>query len=168
MKGEQRKKDVCSFAVIVSTILAIFVLGQVLTGCGTMRPIAPSVKDSSRVEIRERLVRDTVFVPIEKEKEVIVTRDTISHLENTYAKSDAIVRKGELYHSLESKPQIVKVPVQVTVRDTIVVYKQAEMIIKEVERPLSAWQGFSMVLGWILGGLALMLAIVALVRRRLR
>ena len=45
---------------------------------------------------------------VEKEVEKIVTRDTVSHLENSWAKSDAVVSDGFLSHSLESIPQIVK------------------------------------------------------------
>lgn len=114
------------------------------------------VRDSVRVEIRERLVHDSVYVEIEKQVEKIVTRDTLSHLENDYAESDAAYIGGILSHSLSSKPQRIYVPYTVEVHDTAYVETHAETIVQEVNR-LTKWQSFSMVLGWILGGLLVLL-----------
>lgn len=103
------------------------------------------------IKYRDRVVHDTTTFEIEKEVEKIVTKDTTSHLENTYAKSDAVVSQGFLHHSLESKPQVIKVPVEVHVTDTL--WKESEVIteIKEVEKPLSWWQQMKQsTWGWML------------------
>ena len=110
------------------------------------------------IEYRDRIVTDTAVVEIPVEVEKIVTRDTISHLENTYAKSDAMVSEGFLHHSLESIPQYIKVPVEVHVTDTL--YKEAEIRTEtvEVEKPLSWWQKFRMdAFWWLLGAVVLLL-----------
>ena len=103
-------------------------------------------------------VHDTTTFEIEKEVEKIVTLDTISHLENKYAKSDAVVSKGLLSHSLESKPQIIKIPVEVHVTDTLIKEAEIRTEIKEVEKPLSWWQKFRIEAFWwlLLGVIALL------------
>lgn len=84
-------------------------------------------KDSVRVEYRERLVRDTAYIEVPREAERIITRDTLSHLENTYATSDASIQDGLLHHSLETKPQKLAAPVDVPVRDTIYVQTSSDV-----------------------------------------
>ena len=117
-------------------------------------------RDSVRVEIRERIVHDTVKfeVPVIKEKNV--TRDTSSHLENDWAKSDASVSDGLLYHSLETKPKTVYVPVEVPVHDTLYIEKEGKetVVPKEVEKPLTWWQRFRLKgFWWLLGSLSILL-----------
>ena len=115
-------------------------------------------KTETKIEYRDRVVHDTTTVEIPKEIEKIVTKDTVSHLENRYAKSDALVSEGMLYHSLESIPQVIKVPVEVHVTDTL--YKEAQIIEKEVkvEKPLSGCQKVKIgAFWWLLGGLVLSL-----------
>ena len=94
----------------------------------------------TEIEYRDRVVRDTATFEVPVEVEKVVTCDTMSHLENTYAKSDAVVSNGFLHHSLESKPTIIKIPVEVHVTDTV--WKQSEVIEKEikVEKELTWWQ----------------------------
>ena len=100
------------------------------------------------IEYRDRAVHDTTTFEIEKEVEKIVTLDTISHLENKYAKSDAVVSKGLLSHSLESNPQIIKIPVEVHVTDTLIKEAEIRTEIKEIEKPLSWWQKFRIEAFW--------------------
>jgi len=108
------------------------------------------------IEYRDRIVTDTAVVEIPVEVEKIVTRDTTSHLENTYAKSDAMVSEGFLHHSLESIPQYIRVPVEVHVTDTL--YKEAEIRTETVEKPLSWWQKFRMyAFWWLLGAVIALL-----------
>lgn len=110
------------------------------------------------IEYRDRIVTDTAVVEIPVEVEKIITRDTTSHLESTYARSDAMVSEGFLHHSLESIPQYIKVPVEVHVTDTL--YKEAEIRTEtvEVEKPLSWWQKFRMdAFWWLLGAVVLLL-----------
>ena len=131
-------------------ILALTTLA--LASCGVCKKQQPTVivRDSIRTEIRERIVHDTATVEIPVEVEKIVTRDTASHLENNYAKSDAVVSDGLLYHSLETKPQVIKVPVFVPVHDTLRVEKEAEIRTETqyVEKPLNWWQKFRLGAFW--------------------
>lgn len=116
----------------------VVVLFSLLSGCSLLRPKVIT-KIEKEVEYRDREVHDTATVEIQIEVERIVTRDTTSHLENSFAKSDAVVSGGYLHHSLESIPQIIRVPVVVHVTDTIYREKEAVETIKEVkvEKPLS-------------------------------
>ena len=143
-----------------SGILAI--MSAMLTGC------SPRIVEKivTQIEYRDRVVHDTATVEIPVEVEKVVTRDTVSHLANTYAKSDAVVSGGFLHHSLESIPQVIKVPVEVHVTDTL--WKEAQIIEKEVEveKPLTWWQSFKIGSFWYLcGALALCLAAWYLRRR---
>ena len=134
----------CAAAAVVLFVLAAMGILMMLTGC------SPKVIVQREVvtEYRDRVVHDTTKVEIPYEVEKIVTRDTVSHLENTYAKSDAVVSCGMLSHSLESRPQIIKVPVEVHVTDTL--YKEAEIHTEtvQVEKPLSWWQKFRISAFW--------------------
>lgn len=139
------------FIYIIVLAIGIAVLMCLLTSC------SPRIIErvEKKIEYRDRLVHDTTTVEVPLEVEKIVTRDTVSHLENTYAKSDAVVSGGFLSHTLESKPQIIRIPVEVHVTDTLV--KEAEIRTEtvEVEKPLSWWQKFRIgAFWWLLGGLA--------------
>lgn len=125
-------------------LLAVLTTCAFVASCSprVVPPVIAEKTDSVRVEVRERIVHDTITFQIEKEREVVVTRDTSSHLENTYATSDASVRDGVLRHVLETKPQEKRVAVTNVVRDTIVVQKSAETIVVEVERKLTKKQEF--------------------------
>ena len=110
-------------------------------------------KDSVRVEYRERLVRDTAYIEVPKEHEAITTRDTSSHLENSYAASDASIQDGMLHHSLETKPQKLAAPVYVQVRDTIYVQTSSDIqkeTIVEIRNELTKGQRRQIVGFWIL------------------
>ena len=64
---------------IIVLTLALFAA----VGCGVCKKQQPTVvvRDSIRVEYRDRIVRDTINYEIPVEVEKIVTRDTVSHLE---------------------------------------------------------------------------------------
>lgn len=132
-------------AVIIFILIA-------LGGIMMLASCSPKVIVQKEVvtEYRDRIVHDTTTFEIPVEVEKIVTKDTISHLENKYAKSDAVVSDGFLSHSLESKPQVIRIPVEVHVHDTLVCYKEAQTIEKEVpiEKPLSWWQKFKIGAFW--------------------
>ena len=66
----------------------------------------------------------TVYVEIPQIVEGNVTRDTVSHLENEYAKSDAIVDGEFLWHTLETKPQ----------EKIVEIVKEIEYIDREIEK----------------------------------
>lgn len=132
--------------------IAIAVIAALALSACCPKHYQPQVvyRDSVRVEIRERLVYDTVKVEVPKVVERIVTRDTSSHLENDWAMSDASVSDGFLSHSLETKPHTVYVPVAVPVHDTTYIEKEAQetVIEKEVEKPLSRWKSFKLAAFW--------------------
>lgn len=133
-----------------------------LIGCSP-KVLPPTQQvDSVRVEVRERLVHDTINLVIEREVEKNVTSDTVSYLENTYAKSNAKVTNGLLTHTLETKEQKKPVPVVVTVKDTVIVEKQAETKYVSVPAEFSPMQHFFLVLGKILGSV-LVLFIVGVI-----
>lgn len=133
-------------------VLAISVI-LILCSCGASRhtPVV-EYRDSIRVEYRDRVIVDTAYYEVVREIEKNVTRDTASHLENTYAKSDAVVRDGVLYHSLESKPQRIPVPHFIIVRDTVIVEKISEQgtVTEYIEKELTWWQRFRLDGFWVL------------------
>jgi len=109
----------------------------------------------TEVEYRDRIVHDTARVEIPYEVEKIVTRDTVSRLENSFAKSDAVVSGGFLSHSLESKPHYISVPVEIHVTDTLVRESEIRTEIMEVEKPLSKWKSLKLeAFWWLVGCLA--------------
>jgi len=107
-------------------------------------------RDSIRVEYRDRIIHDTTSFEIPVEVERIVTRDTASHLENTYGKSDAVVSEGFLFHSLMTKPQVIKVPFAVEVHDTTYIEHETntEFVTQYVEKDLTWWQDFRIKAFW--------------------
>ena len=130
-------------------LLSLAVLAA--SACGAVRQSAPSVTDSTRIEVRAETVtvHDTAFVELPVIMERIQTMDTTSTLENTYAKSEAVVTAGILHHSLETKS--VKVPVkvetQIVYRDSLVYKDRVETKTVEVPRQLTWWQKTKMKLG---------------------
>ena len=145
-------------------IFSLPLLIVAVSSCGAARPVIQPT-DSTRVEVRyeTRTIHDTAFVELPVIVERIATLDTLSQLENDYAKSEAIVSAGVLSHSLETKP--VKLPVKV---DRVTVYKDSlvyrDRVVKEtieIEKKLSAWQSFRMLVGTI----TLLMAAVWLVIR---
>jgi hypothetical protein len=125
-----------------------------IASCGICKPAEPQIvyRDSVRVEYRDRIIHDTATFEIPVIVEKNVTRDTSSHLENPYAKSDAVVSEGFLWHSLESIPQTIEVPVEVEVHDTTYIEKAQETVyVTEYrDKPLTWWQEFRLKAFWVL------------------
>lgn len=123
--------------------VVLYAILLMLTSCGVHRhqPITV-VKDSVRVEYRERIVRDTVEYELPVIVEKHVTDDTLSVIENDYAKTTAVVHDGRLSHDLQTKPAVIRVPVAVPVHDTLIVEKAAEIRTQTVEtiKPLTFTQ----------------------------
>ena len=113
------------------------------SSCSTVRQL-PTVADSTRVEIRTETVfqKDTVFVELPRVVERVAVLDTVSHLENEFAASAAVVSGGVLKHSLETKP--VKLPAfvdkQIVYRDSIIYKDRVQTVTVEVPRQLTGWQ----------------------------
>lgn len=100
--------------------------------------------DSTRVEIRTETVfqKDTVFVELPRVVERVAVLDMVSHLENEFAASAAVVSSGVLKHSPETKP--VKLPAfvdkQIVYRDSIIYKDRVQTVTVEVPRQLTGWQ----------------------------
>ena len=142
-----------------ASIFLLLALGVV--ACGTVRPVTGV--DSTKVEVHTetRYVHDTAFVELPVIIEKVATLDTTSTLENTYAKSEAVVANGILRHSLETKP--VSVPVKVetkeVVRDSIVFRDRVQTQTDEVEKKLNWWQKLKLKAG----GVFLLLTLIGIV-----
>ena len=96
--------------ISVATTVAIFLFiatVMLFSSCRTGRQVVVvEGKDSIRIEerVREIKVTDTLFVEVPMQKESTTVRDSMSHLENDYAISDARINPdGSLSHSLETK-----------------------------------------------------------------
>ena len=128
--------------------------------CVLMTGCSPRIVEKvvTQVEYHDRIVHDTTTFEVPVEVEKIVTRDTLSHLENNWAKSDAVVSDGFLHHSLESKPQVIKVPVEVHVTDTLWKEQEIREVEKLVEKELTWWQRFRLgAFPWLLLAVAVLL-----------
>ena len=132
---------------------ALLAFTLILAACGTARPVLES--DSTRVEVKtvvEKVI-DSAYVELPVIVEKVVTLDTVSVLENKYAKSEAVVSGGVLTHSLATKPvrEPVKVEKEIVFRDSLV-YR--DRVVKEdiyIEKDLTFWQKFRLKLGtWTL------------------
>ena len=133
--------------------------------CATARQAAPSEKIITETRIETVFQIDTVFLEVPKIVEKIVTADTVSVLENEYAKSEASVSDGLLAHSLETKPiqQPVEVQTKIVYRDSVIFKDVVVYETEEVEKELTGWQNFKMKMGgWFLGILSL-LALAAII-----
>lgn len=144
---------------------SLILLSAVCVACATSRQAAPSEKILVETRIETVYKTDTVYLEVPKIAEKIVTADTVSVLENEYAKSEASVSEGLLAHSLETKPvkQPVEVQTQVVYRDSVIVKDNVIVQTVEVEKPLSGWQSFKMAMGgWMLGLIIFMIVCVIL------
>lgn len=116
-----------------------------------------------RIEIVERLVRDTVEVALPQDSTSVRTADTTSTLAIRAATSTATVSGGVLTHALYSnpnyKPEVeVVYKDRVEYRDTTIYASNTEVI--EVERELSVWQRALMGGGYVLLGMAVLLIVL--------
>lgn len=123
--------------------------------CRTGRQVVVvEARDSVRIEerVREIKVTDTLFVEVPMQKESTTVRDSMSHLENDYAISDARINPdGSLSHSLETKHRTdtLSREVGVQVRDSIVYREKVVPKIVPVEKGLSDWQKIQIRGFWI-------------------
>lgn len=113
------------------------------SSCRTGRQVVVvEARDSVRVEerVREIKVTDTLFVAVPMQKESTTVRDSMSHLENDYAVSDArIMIDGSLYHSLETKPRTDTLTQELSVqaKDSIIYREKVVPKIVPVEKELN-------------------------------
>ena len=140
----------------ISLLLALGVVA-----CGTVRPVTGV--DSTKVEVHTETViqHDTAYVELPVIVEKVATLDTTSMLENTYAKSEAVVTAGILHHSLETKSVSipVKVETKTVYKDSLVFRDRVQTQTVEVEKKLNWWQNLKLKAG----GLFLILTLIGIV-----
>lgn len=132
--------------------------------CSVSRQAAPSEKLITETRIETVFQTDTVFLEVPMIVEKTVTADTVSVLENEFAKSAASVSDGFLSHSLETKPvrQPVEVQTKIVYRDSIIFRDRVVTETLEVEKDLSRWQTFKMKTGGLTLTILLLLALAAI------
>lgn len=108
---------------------------------------SPKIIEKIKTEIVEReILRDTtIYKTIEREVQVNKVLDTLSHLENKFAVTDARISNGYLVHSLEQKAQ--EIPFKIIYKDKELIIRDTTQIIKEVEKkvpttPKLAWYSY--------------------------
>jgi hypothetical protein len=149
---------------IVIFLMVIFTLISCRSSKSLITQTQEYKGDSVRVEYRERtvFVPDTVFLEIPAQTAERTTRDSVSHLENEYATSDARINTdGSLFHDLRTKPQkkAIETDKKIEKRDCVV-YRDRYLKVKEkvsVPRDLTKFQKCEIFGFWFL------LAIFALV-----
>ncbi len=144
------------------TVCAICVM---FTGCCPCRHLTTATRDSVRVEtvVRTKRVPDTVFVEVPVEDIRQTVRDTTSHLETSFAVSDARINSdGSLSHSLGNKAQKRPAPIEkeIVYRDSIIYRDRLGTRIVEVDRELTWWQRIQIRGFWML------ILIMLVVRRK--
>ena len=144
-------------------ILVLFSL--LCVACGSIKQVTPTERVVTETRIETVFKTDTVFLEVPKIVERVVTKDTLSVLENEFAKSAASVSDGLLAHSLETKPvkQPVEIQTKIVYRDNIIVQDRVVTEIQEVEKELTGWQSFKMKMGgWFLGILIILIVLLIL------
>lgn len=143
---------------MIRNIIITFLLWIVIVSCCPNKHLITSIQqDSVRVEIhtRSEFIRDTILleIPVESERQTI--RDTISHLETSYAVSDARITTDGLFHSLANKPQEKSIPTEkeIIFRDSIVYRDKVLEKTVPVERELTKWQKFQIKGFWIMSAI---------------
>ena len=99
---------------------------------------SPKIVERVNVVEKQVLKDTTIFVEVTKEVQKNIVKDTISTLENKFAKTTAIIdEKGYLNHTLDQKE--VKLPFKIKyidkIRDSIVerpIYIKGDKVTKEV------------------------------------
>ena len=140
-------------------ILVLFSL--LCVACGSVKQVTPTERVVTETRIETVFQTDTVLMEIPKIVEKVVTKDTVSVLENDYAKSQAVISDGLLAHSLETKPmqKPVEVQTKVVYRDSIIVKDNVIVQTVEVEKDLTGWQTFKMKTGGFALGIIVLLIV---------
>ena len=140
-------------------ILVLFSLPCV--ACGSLKQVTPTERVVTETRIETVYQTDTVLLEIPKIVEKVVTKDTVSVLENDYAKSQAVISDGLLTHSLETKPvqKPVEVQTKIVYRDSIIVKDNVIVQTVEVEKELTGWQTFKMKTGGFALGIIVLLIV---------
>ena len=145
-----------NFTLVLFSVLCV--------ACATTRQAAPSEKTITETRIETVYETDTVYLEVPQIVEKVVTKDTVSVLENEFAKSAASVSDGLLAHSLETKPvqKPVEVQTKIVYRDSVIFKDVVVYETVEVEKELSRWQTFKMKTGGITLTILSLLALAAI------
>ena len=140
-------------------ILVLFSL--LCVACGSVKQVTPTERVVTETRIETVYQTDTVLLEIPKIVEKVVTKDTVSVLENDYAKSQAVISDGLLAHSLETKPvqKPVEVQTKIVYRDSVIVKDNVIIQTVEVEKELTGWQTFKMKTGGFALGIIVLLIV---------
>ena len=143
-------------------ILVLF--SFVAVACSSLRQVTPTEKIITETRIETVYETDTVYLEVPKIVEKVVTKDTVSVLENEFAKSAASVSDGLLDHSLETKPvqKPVEVQTKIVYRDSVIFKDVIVYETVEVEKELSRWQTIKMKTGGITLTILSLLALAAI------
>lgn len=135
----------------------LLLLALALTGCGAAKrlPVESKVDSVSVVIVETVTYKDSLIyveVPTEQSSAVLPDTDT-SRLETSLARSEAWVADNQLHHTLSHKedvriPKIISLPSYARTEEKAALSR--EVVVKEVEKDLTAWQSFRMTLGTIL------------------
>lgn len=130
---------------------AIFAIALLLSACGVARPVLDQDNTKTEVKTVEVPVHDTAYVQLPVYVEKVATLDTASVLENSFARSAAVVASGVLHHSLETKAISLPVPVEskIVYKDSIVFRDRIQTVTQEVEKPISGWQQAKLLVGGV-------------------
>ena len=165
MKEDNRLSEVIVF------IIALCLMAWMLAGCCPCKQLATSMQDSVRVEVVERIVevRDTAYVEVAGDKQVVTTRDTTSFLENDFAYSRASVVRGGLYHELVTKRHRLAFPITIPTlrRDSIVYQGFFRTEVVEVAKPLTWWQQTQIIGFWIMFSIAFIAILLKILKAKM-
>ena len=141
--------------------ITLVLFSALCVACATARQAAPSEKIITETRIETVYKTDTVLLEIPKIVEKVVTKDTVSALENDYAKSQAVISDGLLTHSLETKrvQKPVEVQTKIVYRDSVIVKDNVIIQTVEVEKELTGWQTFKMKTGGFALGIIVLLIV---------
>ncbi|MBR6631236.1 MAG: hypothetical protein IKK89_04750 [Alistipes sp.] len=155
---------------VVVFIIALCLMVWLLAGCCPCRHLTASSQDSVRVEVVERIVevRDTAYVEVAGDKQVVTTRDTTSFLENDFAYSRASVVRGGLYHELVTKSSRLAFPITIPTlrRDSIVYQGFYRTEVVEVAKPLTWWQQTQIKGFWVMLAIVTILYFIRKMRKK--
>ena len=141
----------------------LFFLLFLSVACSTMKQVTPREQTTLEIRTETVYVPDTVYIELPRIVEKVHTLDTVSVLENKYAKSEALVENGTLNHSLELKPvrEPAIVQKQIVYKDSIIVKEVDVDHYIEMPAELTPWQSFKIKLGGYAFALIILLIVCA-------
>ena len=157
----------CCFSIIWATILIVMLL--LFSGCRTVKKSVSekeNISDSVRIEYKEKIVKVpvTVYVEVPVENVANITKDSTSHLETSFAVSNAsmvwIDGVPFLRHDLKNKAQkIEKTDTANVVEKEKVIWKTRRVIYTKTEIREKVLPWYKTCLIWI-GFIAIFISLI--------